>query len=768
MSRKYSSDGKRFFARTLLYTALVSSGTVFGQDPAASTLNQTEESDPGNQDQITELDSVVVRGVARQYLPDDQTSATGLSMRLVETPQAITVLTSEMMQTIGANSVYEATDLIPGVQRGGVGFGIDRIMIRGLTGQPQRVNGTSITTVGTPDAYSLERAEVVRGPATVVYGVTGAFGGEINSILKRPQEQLSAEAGFEVGSFDTQRYFMDVTGALNESGTVQGRVVGRHSEFGPPIDISGVDINQRQTSFLASLAWQPTDRTGLTLWYHRTDRDIDPYDGGSLVRTPDGGLALPAVDPEDWYFSLPEQSNQKSVDDLYIGEFRHELANGWRVKSQATLQQIESDISYFYPYGPAGAYDLGDDEVYIYSYDRFTEAETLTFDLSLGGDFELGGREHSFFAAFEAVDDTSPTETTLLNSSFVGIARLSEGGHRVFADGSPWLPIDRAALGIRSQSFSESTDYKFSIQGLFNITDRLQTLAGLMYHDNTTTTRATYTRGTPIEPHTVSRNSWSKTVGRFGATYDIMDQGDIVDDARIYFSYSEGFQPQSITDADGNTVQMPREMEQYEIGFKMDFLNGRASTAVALYQYEITNIAVSSAFLGSFGGFGTTVVEGLQKATGLEFEVMGELLPGWNLAANYTYMDLEVSDPNYDFTTWPRSTPRHSGAVTTSYEFLDGPMRGFRFGGSVVGSSDYSMVDGLLNIDRFGRLVDGAYTRFDLSASYTDRNDKYLVYLNWHNVFDEKQIFSKQGHPGYGVTYTDQPSVTLGFKYKIF
>src|SRR6185312_2088196 len=109
------------------------------------------------------LEELVVRGVALKYRPDDQSSGTGLAMALVDTPQAITVLTSNMLDVVGAKSVYGATDLIPGVNRDGVGFGFERIIMRGINNAFERLNGVELDSLNyTIDGYALDRTEVVR------------------------------------------------------------------------------------------------------------------------------------------------------------------------------------------------------------------------------------------------------------------------------------------------------------------------------------------------------------------------------------------------------------------------------------------------------------------------------------------------------------------------------------------------------------------------------------------------------------------------------
>ncbi|MDZ7767697.1 MAG: Plug domain-containing protein [Woeseiaceae bacterium] len=131
------------------------------------------------------IEEIVVRGVARRFRPDEQSSATGLNLSLVETPQSVTIITPEMMNTIGAGSAYEATDLVPNVQRSGYGFGLQQVVMRGVFNLSRRVNGLELDNALTSiRGYAVDRLEIVRGPATAIYGVTGAFGGEIQFFSK--------------------------------------------------------------------------------------------------------------------------------------------------------------------------------------------------------------------------------------------------------------------------------------------------------------------------------------------------------------------------------------------------------------------------------------------------------------------------------------------------------------------------------------------------------------------------------------------------------
>ncbi|MFN2329264.1 MAG: TonB-dependent siderophore receptor [Chromatocurvus sp.] len=757
----------RYFQSLLTSTALVSAGAV---STGASAQVAVQQANQGT------IEEIVVRGVARKFRPEEQNSATGLNMALIDTPQAVTVITPEMMNTINANSAYEATDMVPGVQRSGFGFGFEQIVMRGIFNNTHRVNnillGNNLTSI---DGYAAERLEIVRGPATVLYGVTGSFGGEINSILKKPLRTPRMEVAVEAGNYDTQNYSIDIGGPLNDAGTLSGRVVAKYDEFDLPLDIKGEDFPNYQFMGMATVAWDITPVTTLRATHFHQDRNMDPWDGGALIENPDGSLALPDVDPEQWYFSHPDQSNETLDMQFSIIELEHQLANGWNSTTQLAWNKYDEDLSYFYPFGPFGAYSLGDDEIYIYTYDIQRDGEELTLRQSLGGDFDMFGKNHEFFFAAEYSDNQSPDRFELLNSAFQGFGTIDMygagyDGQPRFADGSEFNPIDgsrRDRFGVRQELLNETEDLLISAQVLLNPTERLQVMLGMLYQKNNTVTTVPINAGEVSNPPVVTNVGFEEQVYRFGATYDIADNWGFIDDARLYYSYSEGFEPQTFNDPDGNTVSAPQEMEQHEIGLKTEMFDGAVATSLALYDYEITNIQVSSAFLGSFGGFGSTVLEGLQAATGLEAEIIGEILPGWNVSANYAWSDIDIVDPNSG-TAPPRTVPEHSGAIITTYEFLEGGMAGLRIGATLKISGDYSFLDGPTNVGRFGALEAGAHERLDLHASYAPRAGQlqnFQFYANFNNVFDEDILVAKQGNPGYGIMFIDQQRMTVGLRY---
>lgn len=740
----------------LAATALVSASKArAGADQASANENT--------------LDEIVVRGVALKYRPDDQTSATGLSLALIDTPQAITVLTSNMLDVIGAQNIYAATDLIPGVNRDGLGFGFERIIMRGINNGFERLNGVELDSLNyTIDGYALERTEVVRGPATALYGVSGSFGGEINSVLKRPTKSTLLQAGFETGTWDKSIYTVDASGAIpGTDGKLTGRVSEKYEGFVPMVHEPGV--HDRKETLLVSLSYEFSPQTSATLWEYHADRHIDPFDGGALYLLGKGKLGLPpsSIDPTKFYFSDPAQSNEHTQLNVSILEFLHTLNNGWKFKSETIFSDYKQYISYFYPFGPFGAYGNAPNQLSIYTYDIARHSEAVTTDASLGGDFQWFGRKQSFFAALEGVEAIDPTNFTLLNSKFTGAA-TDQGYQPTYANGTPWDPVNHN-LGTRQIINTDVRNVKASFQLLLHPADRFTVLLGALAHRGKETDVVPIASGKVLSPPNEQRTAFVKFVKRIGVVYDILDDHGPIDGVKAYINYSEGFQPQIIEDKNGNPQSFPQNMKQYEGGLKAEFLNHAIGGAISAYQYTITNVSAGNTPIGQFGVFGTTVADGEQRARGLEAEFTGEILPGWNLSTNYAYSDIYISNPAYAYTSAVANVPKHKGAIFSSYEFLAGPAKGLRLGGDVVVSSGYPLVQGLINVSHWGQIDTKGYTRLDLNASYkgfTNALKGLELYANIHNLFDTRILYSKEGTPEFAIQYSDLRAFNVGARYK--
>lgn len=244
------------------------------------------------------------------------------------------------------------------------------------------------------------------------------------------------------------------------------------------------------------------------------------------------------------------------------------------------------------------------------------------------------------------------------------------------------VPVDESTLPIRQIRNTDFNDLKGSVQLLVSPVDRVQVLAGILAHRSTETNTIPISGDKPLNPPNVQNIDFTKIVKRLGIVFDLVEKRGVVDGVKGYLNYSESFQPQVIVNKNAIAQSFPQNMKQYEAGVKSEFLDGAVGSSIVVYNYTITNVPAGGTTIGQFGTFGTTIADGDQKATGIEAELVGEILPGWNVSANYAYTDSKITDPHYAFTTPVPNVPKHKGTIASSYEFIRGPLKGFRLGGA--------------------------------------------------------------------------------------
>lgn len=713
------------------------------------------------------ISEIVVYGEARTYRPEEQTSATGLRLELIDTPQSISVISREMLDLAGGRSAYEAVDMVPGVHKGGQGFASEELLIRGQSLGAPRINGIEAYSSTYLDNAAIERLEVVRGPATVLYGVTGAFGGEINQILKSATADGRADFGLEGGDFDRFRVEADVGGAVpGTDGRLKARVVSAYTDAGMFQD-TVVSTNNVDKLYYGTATYDLTESTSATVYLYRQDRDLDPFDGCTLLQDENAVLSIPrSISFDRFYCGDPRQAHSTLENDVAMGTINHTFANDWNLEAKISSTDTKRDIDYVYAFGPAGAFALGPDEVYLLSYTEQVEDETFTARLSLGGDFELMDRTHQFFTALEHQSGTF-TSTNYLSTGLGYLNMLEDGGKGITTDGTqiPEIPPD-TLFGV---AVSDVTEVRGSAQVLLNPTDRLQLLAGALIQR----TELDVVNRLEFSPTTEDRLRRTDWVGRLGVTYELFSGGEVLSAAKAYYSYSEGFEPNiGIFDLDGNPLTDPQDMTSHEIGIKADWLNGSVGSSLALYDAELTNVPATA--FGEIGESGTfsSVLDGKREYRGVEFELVGEILPGWNASFSYAFTDTEIFSPLLTERLAVANVPRHQASVFTSYEFLTGPLDGLLLGVSVVHRHDSPLLDNAFTIFNMGydpndQILDTT-TRVDFRASYTVPDgsfERLEIFGRVHNAFDEKEYFSISGHPGFTNTIGPPRQITVGVRY---
>ncbi len=729
---------------------------------AQATSDQTP---PASQ----ELTTVTITGSLR---PQDQTSATGLALSLVDTPQAISVVTPAELALTGAPTIYGATDLVPSLVSNGQGYGLDRITLRGSQATEQRINNILFNGFHSPDDYVLERIEIVRGPATALYGTSGNFGGEINNILKTPQFQFHSELGYQIGEFEQpeiwalRQYQYDVTGTIPDTGDhIAGRLVGDYRDYGAPIDVVG--IHSRDNVVMGALLFQFTDATSSRLWVYYSDTNEDPYDGGFMQILPNKALTVPDVPPSHWYYSDPRFSMNHVSEFLEMADIQHKFGNDWVLKAVETVVSAERHIQEYFPFGPAGAYGLPNNEVLFFSYQQANWGKSLTLDISLDGKFNLFDREAEFFAQFEGNHSLVPYENLINNSVSLGPISIYQGGLGVLANGQPVPLVNPSAQPVRLLSTEGNADYRESLQLLTHPLPKTTLLLGALV-DHAIYWQDSYVQADKAEnPPAQLGESFTKVLTRAGITYGLLEDSGPVDALKPYYSFSEGFQPQPLGEYNpqGQLVTTPQQVTQNELGIKGEFLHHALGITLDAYDAKITNVPYSVPTPNNVVT-AATLLGGSSHIQGVEFETVGQVVRGFNVAANYAYTNTSEANPDFNFTIPVPNVPRHKGALFLTYEIQDGPARGFRYGASVVSESKYSFAPSWQAVVAYGGYSGQANTRVGLNFSYRLPWLPSLEFHGvWNNIFNKLVYNMKENSYGFAITREDPDQILLGVKW---
>ncbi len=300
--------------------------------PEATLAPVTVNADAGQENPT----APVAGFVARRAL-----SATKTDTPLIETPQAVSVITRDQMEAQGAQTLRQTTAYTAGIVSNYFDSRVDSFKARGgdvtqyLDGL-LRIYGTYNNIKAEP--YLLERVEFLRGPSSVLYG-QGSVGGVLNLTSKRPQAEPLREVQVQLGSFARKQIAADLTGPLTQDGQWLYRLVavGRVSD-------SQVDhVSDDRQVFAPSLTWRPSAATSLTLQFtHQKDRS------GSLIGFfPWQGTLLPnryGQIPTSTFISEPGWDAYNSENNSWGYLFSHQLNGSWTVRQN--LRRTVSDVDY--------------------------------------------------------------------------------------------------------------------------------------------------------------------------------------------------------------------------------------------------------------------------------------------------------------------------------------------------------------------------------------------------------------------------------------
>lgn len=589
---------------------------------------------------------------------------------IMETPQAVNVIPAEQLADQDVETLSEAVRYTPGVTSGFEGAADTRrdpINIRGFETMQYLdgllVPGGAVTYgITKPEPYGLERIEILKGPASVLYG-QNAPGGLINMISKRPTEEARGEVilegGLGAGAFQKLQGQFDVSGPVTENKSLLYRFVGLVRNGDTMVD----DQPDDRLYLAPSFTWKPTEDTTIT-WLNQYTKDnggvyqILPLEG-TLLPNPNGQIPISRNlgEPDFDHFKTEYWTSGYTLD--------HRFSDNVTFSQAARYGRYRDDYAGIYFTGLGDDMRTVDRTAYIY----FTQVDSFSVDNRVAVKFDTGAISHSALIGFDF--------TTTNYGDQVGDALSErEGGDvpplDIFNPVYPGYP-NVVPINYISASTTKNTGlYAQDILRYGNLT-----VMGGVRHD------WAYDRSVSqdlvADSISVSEQDPTATTFRAGAVYQFANG------LAPYVSYAESFQLESGFSSFDQTFQ-PTTGQQYEVGIRYAIPDTDAMITLSAFDLSQQNVVTPDPD-DPFKSIQTGEVH----VKGIELEAKASLDSGWDITGGVSYMDGKVTESSIPGQLGLDSarTPEWMASLWVDYRFnRNDALGGLTLGGGVrhVGS----------------------------------------------------------------------------------
>lgn len=657
------------------------------------------------------------------YLATVSATATGIATPIIETPQSVSVVTSDLIRDTGASTVSEAIQYTPSVNAQSPAFSrtVDDLMIRGFN----VANGNmgmlrdgmkyqSNVYDGGQEPYGLERIEILRGPSSILYGQLSP-GGVVNAVSKRPTFDSFYEVNAEYGSFDWAQISTDMGGqALGNP-----NMAYRFTTLFRQADTSINDVNDNRLYIAPAFTWRD-DATSLTIL-----ANYQKIDSRFVAPMPYSALSTGQVSRSLFIGNTNYDTFETETSSIgYL--FEHDFDNGIRLRN--ATRYYKADVTW--DYMQWGLLQANGNLIRRAS-DRQDTSTGVTSDTNLEWKFETGPIVHTALAGFDYYYrgyDTDRYRSGLYNNFNI-----------YFPDNNQLPPTINYKVNYGSNS--TGNQYGLYLQDQMKMWDKLVLLVGGRYD-------WAQSESTSYQTGVVTNQNDNAFSGRAGLVY-LFDNG-----LAPYLSVSQSFQPQVGADSFTGVAFQPSKGLQYEAGVRYEPAGANYLISAAVYDITQSNVV-------------TTDANGLQyqigevDSKGFEFSATGKF-GALNVVAAYSYTDARITqsvDPA-EIGQRVALVPLNTVALWADYALDELGVRGLKIGAGIRYLSDMNIPDDGTSVPGY-TLVD-AMARYDLGAANPSLKGATLA-VNGKNIFNAQYMTCAASD---GCRYGAPASVTATVTYR--
>ncbi|WP_454743433.1 TonB-dependent receptor [Cupriavidus necator] len=645
------------------------------------------------------------RELGAGYNPPNAVSATKTEAPLRDIPQTVNVVTADVMRDQHATSMQDALKNVPGVAFSTGDGQRDQVSIRGFTAiADQFVDGIRDDALYFRDLSNVDRVEVIKGPAAVLYG-RGSAGGLINRVTKKPGIDVT-DFALSYGMWadrraeaDVGRVFADGAAAFRVTGAVQKANSYRSQQF---LDRSAI---------APSLELRVAPETTVLLQAdYLEDRRVTDFGIPAFQGRP---VDVPA---SRYYGAANARDADYSQSRVISGTatINHRFNQNWSIRNATRYYHYSLDRNNTLTNSvneAARTLTMNHGNVRREEHGWFNQTDLTQKAAFLGMQHELLYGMEIGQQNKDQVNNTKPV---------LG----ADGRTAVFDLFNPvLLTLPRQAPGMPTTSnLGIFNTLAFYTQDMITFSEQWKALVGVRY-DNFH--QETQNRIAGQRNLSRTDTAWSPRAGMVWQPSKAQS---------YYVSWSKSFQPsgEAFALAANNADLAPETTSNTEVGAKYDWLNGKASTTISVFRLERDNMKVSNAA-------GTALLPiGTQRTDGAELTAAAELSQGWRVLAGYAYLDARVINSSQIDAGQPVQgkratlTPMHSGNVWLTKDLGHG--FGIGAGLNLVGKR-FANPGNTVTLP--------GYVTADAMAWY--RRGAFEAQLNVYNLFDKGYIVSAHG-----------------------
>jgi catecholate siderophore receptor len=657
--------------------------------------------------------------------------------KLRDIPQSVTVVTERLIDDRNLDTIKEALKNTAGVTFLAAEGGEEDIRLRGFALQSTGdmfIDGMRDPAFYERDTFNLDRMEVLRGSASLLFG-RGSTGGAVNQVSKAPRLIDTHQVDLTLGSHAYRRVTGDFNWHTGENAALRINTMAteaKNNGAGSSLDKNGI---------AASYAWGIGTRNEFNIGlYHLNNNNGMNYGMPWIRRTASSGVADTTLLPLDptAYYGAKSDYNHGSASMATLAHV-HRFDGNAELKTQLRAGQFERDQragairiapASLQPGGVAvNLTNFGPDTVLRRgNHLKIQDMDTVHLQSDFSNKFEALGVRHELLAGADFAHE---------KKKVYGARSTAQGGVTINKPtttvGTPndgaW--VDESSRVLRTTSDFEAKGWGIYAQDLVQVAPHWKLLGGLRY-DSMEGNYNTYAIPSAA-PGPVTTTAYRQKISEWSKRFGVLYQPTPLQS--YHFSYGTSFNTSGDTYSySAATVNTPPESSRnIEIGARIDSADKRFTTRLAVFHSTKLHERNVDPELS------IAVLSGKRHVAGAEIDFTGRLTRQWEVYGSYMWMPSAKIDIGAQGAegqgTRPSLTPRHSGTIWTTYQIT--PQ--LRLGGGLNFRSAQTP-------NRNPGWSAPGYVTADLMAEYTI-NDRYSLKANLSNVTNK--LYADALYPGH-------------------